>query len=213
MFGLVDKIWGPSPDMTIVGYLMEMAAVAHRASNALSQSKGTDLAGVQALESEGDVLEAKILVILAEAFQLRYFVKRDMEHLARELDSVIDGVQSVAKDIKVCGPLFKDGLPTECMQIVDIVCGMTKTITQLTAMIQTRHIEIAAVMDLVRSLDRAETAADIIRLAFREKIFAEYYPGGNAIAYQEITRLIAHLEEITDRANRVGTMIESIARK
>lgn len=213
MYGLVDKIWGPAPDTTIVEHLVEMASVAHKASNALSSSKGTDLSGVSALESEGDELETKIHVILAEAFQLRFFEKRDVEHLARELDSVIDGMQSVAKDVKVCGALFRDGLPTECVRILDIVCSMTKTLSQLTAMMETRHMDVAKVMEFSHGLDRAESAADRIRLEFREKVFAEYYPNGNAIAYQEITRLIAHLEEITDRANRTGEMILAIARK
>jgi uncharacterized protein Yka (UPF0111/DUF47 family) len=209
----VKRIFGDGPDEKIVAYLVEMASVSHQAAITLSESKGKNLSHVSTLESTSDGLEHGIHVVLAEAFTLRFFEKRDVEHLARELDSVIDGMQSVAKDVTVCGPLFKDGLPSEGVQILDIVCGMTKTLSDLTVMMQTRHMEIAKVMDLAHTLDRAESVADRIRLEFREKVFAEYYPNGNAIAYQEITRLIAHLEEITDRANRTGEMIVSIARK
>src|SRR5258708_113788 len=99
-----------------------MAKTAERAAQALKSSQCKDMRVIVDYEHECDALERRIHELLDATFQLRYFDKRDVEHLASTIDDILDGMRRTTKHVVVFKRFFTAArLPVEDENLLKIV--------------------------------------------------------------------------------------------
>lgn len=211
---LSDKVFGPAPDTRIAACLESQAALAVEGAQVFADSKCRDVDNIVRLERQGDKIELEVHRLIDEAFQLRFFDKRDVEHLTRELDNVLDGIKDVAKHVAVNSRFFKNnGLPDEARRLLEIIKEMVARVETLTKKLESRHMPLNEVNPLVDELDGLESAADAILFTMKSVLLERYYPDGDKFEYDAWQDFYRLLETVTDNANRCGSLILSIARK
>jgi uncharacterized protein Yka (UPF0111/DUF47 family) len=211
---VVDRFFGPTADAEISGWLVEMARTCERAAQALKETRCSDVAAIVACEDEGDVLELRIHALLIKTFQLRYFDKRDVEHLAKALDDILDGMRRTVKLVDLYSEYFVGkAYPSEADELLVIIVDMTQKLVKLTTMIQTRNVNIGEMDRLVDHLDSSESRADALRYEAEKYLLETFRPQGPTFEYLAWRELYLQLESITDNAAHCGSLISEIAKK
>ena len=213
MRSFTDRFFGPTPDTQIASLLVEMAKTGQRAADVLMRSNCKNVDAVIKYEHEGDALERRIHELLDSTFEIRGD-KRDVEHLSRELDDVLDGIRRTAKHVDIYKRYFIDPkLPKEAVEILATIVTMTELLVKLTTMLQTRHADLQQVNTLVDDLDKYETLVDGIRNYAQTALVEKHGPRQEMFEFTAWDKFYYELENITDSAARCGLRILSIARK
>ena len=174
----------------------------------LAAKGGFDEAGVKAmrdLEQEGDTFAHEITDGLNRTF-ITPLDREDIFALAHELDDIVDYINSMTSRMK----LYKLNTPIPEIQqfavlMEDSVDNVCKAVTGLREITRSRRI-----LDYCIEINRLENAADMLKEAAIEKLFATVTDPIQIIKLKEIYEVS---EVILDKCEHVAKIIESIVVK
>ena len=160
------------------------------------------VAAIQALEHEGDEIDAEIAARLERAF-ITPFDREDIHELTSRLDDVVDGIQEVAETFVIYGIVE----PTpEARQLAGIIAGQA---AELLAAL--RQLDKPETMQAhLHSVHKLENEADGLSRAAIGRLFRERMDPLDVIRFRD---LYIALEETIDAAEDAAEVLERIIAK
>ncbi len=160
------------------------------------------VAAIQALEHQGDEIDAEIAARLERAF-ITPFDREDIHELTSRLDDVVDGIQEVAETFVIYGIVE----PTpEARQLAGIIAGQG---AELVAAL--RLLEKPETMQAhLRAVHTLENEADGLSRAAIGRLFRERMDPLDVIRFRD---LYIALEETVDAAEDAAEVLERIIAK
>lgn len=191
-------------------FLERQATVAHKGALALAEFKpGKRIedvqSAVQILEHDGD----KIVHELEEALQKTFVTpidREDLQHLASELDDILDLTNSAAR---ACA-LFGVNEPTgPMMQLMDVLTRSTAELDRALPLLG-KH-DYAGLMETSRTIRGLEKDADAIFRSALSRLFHD--EGVKAKELMRQKEVLENLEHAIDRCERVANTLANLAVK
>ena len=160
------------------------------------------VAAIQALEHQGDEIDAEIARRLERAF-ITPFGREDIHELTSRLDDVVDGIQEVAETFVIYGIVE----PTpEARQLAGIIAGQAAEL--LAALRQLDRPE--TMQAHLHSVHKLENEADGLSRAAIGRLFRERMDPLDVIRFRD---LYIALEETIDAAEDAAEVLERIIAK
>ncbi len=161
------------------------------------------MAEIQALEKQGDQVDAEIAVRLERSF-ITPFDREDIHELTIHLDDVIDGIQASAETFLIYGV----AKPTEeCKQMVGLISGQARQLLEALTRLDKDKKNIAPHLATVHDL---EHQADGLSRAAIGRLFKGDLDPLEVIKLRD---LYLSLEETIDAAEDAAEVIERILAK
>ncbi len=160
------------------------------------------VAAIQALEHQGDEIDAEIAARLERAF-ITPFDREDIHELISRLDDVVDGIQEVAETFVIYGIVE----PTpEARQLAGIIAGQGAEL-----MAALRLLDKPETMQAhLREVHTLENKADGLSRAAIGRLFRERMDPLDVIRFRD---LYIALEETVDAAEDAAEVLERIIAK
>jgi predicted phosphate transport protein (TIGR00153 family) len=160
------------------------------------------VAAIQALEHQGDEIDAEIAARLERAF-ITPFDREDIHELTSRLDDVVDGIQEVAETFVIYGIVE----PTpEARQLAGIIAGQGAEL-----MAALRLLDKPETMQAhLRAVHTLENEADGLSRAAIGRLFRERMDPLDVIRFRD---LYIALEETVDAAEDAAEVLERIIAK
>ena len=160
------------------------------------------VAAIQALEHQGDEIDAEIAARLERAF-ITPFDREDIHELTSRLDDVVDGIQEVAETFVIYGIVE----PTpEARQLAGIIAGQGAEL-----MAALRLLDKPETMQAhLRAVHTLENEADGLSRAAIGRLFRERMDPLDVIRFRD---LYIALEETIDAAEDAAEVLERIIAK
>ncbi len=160
------------------------------------------VAAIQALEHQGDEIDAEIAVRLARAF-ITPFDREDIHELTSRLDDVVDGIQEVAETFVIYGIVE----PTpEARQLAGIIAGQGAELIAALRMLDKPE----KMQAHLREVHTLENKADGLSRAAIGRLFRERMDPLDVIRFRD---LYIALEETIDAAEDAAEVLERIIAK
>jgi uncharacterized protein len=168
-------------------------------------TRGTIIKEIEDLEHQNDQITHEIFVELGRNF-ITPFDREDIHALASALDDVADYIYKAAKMINFykIDPL-EQGIQKFADAILEAVLAVNSAVKELRNLKNTQKI-----IECVIKINQIENQADDIFDMSIEKLFATENDVKELIKKREIYKL---LEEVTDKCEDVGNVVESIVVK
>ena len=160
------------------------------------------VAAIQALEHEGDEIDAEIAKRLERAF-ITPFDREDIHELTSRLDDVVDGIQEVAETFVIYG--IEKPTP-EARQLAGIIAGQGAELLAALRLLDKPETMQAH----LRSVHTLENEADGLSRAAIGRLFRERMDPLDVIRFRD---LYIALEETIDAAEDAAEILERIAAK
>jgi predicted phosphate transport protein (TIGR00153 family) len=160
------------------------------------------VAAIQAMEHQGDEIDAEIAARLERAF-ITPFDREDIHELISRLDDVVDGIQEVAETFVIYGIVE----PTpEARQLAGIIAGQGAEL-----MAALRLLDKPETMQAhLRAVHTLENEADGLSRAAIGRLFRERMDPLDVIRFRD---LYIALEETVDAAEDAAEVLERIIAK
>ena len=160
------------------------------------------VAAIQALEHQGDEIDAEIAKRLERAF-ITPFDREDIHELTSRLDDVVDGIQEVAETFVIYGIVE----PTpEARQLAGIIAGQGAELIAALRMLDKPETMQAH----LREVHTLENKADGLSRAAIGRLFRERMDPLDVIRFRD---LYIALEETIDAAEDAAEVLERIIAK
>ena len=160
------------------------------------------VAAIQALEHQGDEIDAEIAKRLERAF-ITPFDREDIHELTSRLDDVVDGIQEVAETFVIYGIVE----PTpEARQLAGIIAGQGAELVAALRMLDKPETMQAH----LREVHTLENKADGLSRAAIGRLFRERMDPLDVIRFRD---LYIALEETIDAAEDAAEVLERIIAK
>ncbi|MDR3544877.1 MAG: DUF47 family protein [Candidatus Limnocylindrales bacterium] len=160
------------------------------------------VAAIQALEHQGDEIDAEIAARLERAF-ITPFDREDIHELISRLDDVVDGIQEVAETFVIYGIVE----PTpEARQLAGIIAGQGAELIAALRMLDKPETMRAH----LREVHTLENKADGLSRAAIGRLFRERMDPLDVIRFRD---LYIALEETVDAAEDAAEVLERIIAK
>ena len=160
------------------------------------------VAAIQALEHQGDEIDAEIAKRLERAF-ITPFDREDIHELTSRLDDVVDGIQEVAETFVIYGIVE----PTpEARQLAGIIAGQGAELMAALRMLDKPETMQAH----LREVHTLENKADGLSRAAIGRLFRERMDPLDVIRFRD---LYIALEETVDAAEDAAEVLERIIAK
>lgn len=206
------RFFGPSQNDRFAKLLLQLAEQAVACADHFRATGGQDLPGVVDHEHRGDAIVDEIHELLDNAFIMRFDIADSMQ-LTDDLDNVIDGMRKVAIHIDIYKSIVGT-LPPDALELFGIGERMMHGVRALVAMLSEPKLSLAAVREIARTIDEAESEADRLVAAAERRLVEQYLPqSANRLEFIAWDKLYQLLEQVTDEANHCGKLILSLARK
>jgi predicted phosphate transport protein (TIGR00153 family) len=160
------------------------------------------VAAIQALEHEGDQIDAEIAVRLERAF-ITPFDREDIHELISRLDDVVDGIQEVAEMFVIYG--IAEPTP-EARQLAGIIAGQGAELIAALRLLDKPETMQAH----LRAVHTLENEADGLSRAAIGRLFRERMDPLDVIRFRD---LYMALEETIDAAEDAAEVLERIIAK
>ena len=160
------------------------------------------VAAIQALEHQGDEIDAEIAARLERAF-ITPFDREDIHELTSRLDDVVDGIQEVAETFVIYG--IEKPTP-EARQLAGIIAGQAAELLAALRLLDKPETMQAH----LRSVHTLENEADGLSRAAIGRLFRERMDPLDVIRFRD---LYIALEETIDAAEDAAEILERIAAK
>ena len=158
---------------------------------------------IQALEKQGDRIDAEIAARLERSF-ITPFDREDIHELTVHLDDVIDGIQSSAETFLIYG--VKE--PTdEARQMVAIIASQASQLLEVLTKLEKNKKDLGGHLAMIHDL---EHQADGLSRAAIGRLFRE---GNDALEVIKLRGLYLALEETIDAAEDAAEVVERILAK
>ena len=212
IWSAVGRFFGASQNDRFAELLLQLADTAMACAAHFRKTGGLDLAGIIDHEHRGDAIVDDIHELLDNAFIMRFDIA-DCMRLTDDLDNVIDGMRKVAMHIDIYKPVIGE-LQPDALQLFAIGERMMHGVRDLVTMLSEPKLSLARVRETARTIDEAESEADMLVAAAERRLVAQYRPqNANRLEFIAWDKLYQLLEEMTDEANHCGKLILSLARK
>jgi hypothetical protein len=160
------------------------------------------VAAIQALEHQGDEIDAEIAKRLERAF-ITPFDREDIHELTSRLDDVVDGIQEVAETFVIYGI---DEPTPEARQLAGIIAGQGAELVAALRMLDKPETMQAH----LREVHTLENKADGLSRAAIGRLFRERMDPLDVIRFRD---LYIALEETIDAAEDAAEVLERIIAK
>ena len=160
------------------------------------------VAAIQALEHQGDEIDAEIAKRLERAF-ITPFDREDIHELTSRLDDVVDGIQEVAETFVIYGI---DEPTPEARQLAGIIAGQGAELVAALRMLDKPETMQAH----LREVHTLENEADGLSRAAIGRLFRERMDPLDVIRFRD---LYIALEETIDAAEDAAEVLERIIAK
>ena len=160
------------------------------------------VAAIQALEHQGDEIDAEIAKRLERAF-ITPFDREDIHELTSRLDDVVDGIQEVAETFVIYGIVE----PTpEARQLAGIIAGQGAELVAALRLLDKPE----TMQSHLREVHTLENKADGLSRAAIGRLFRERMDPLDVIRFRD---LYIALEETIDAAEDAAEVLERIIAK
>lgn len=156
------------------------------------------------LEQKGDQLTHELIILLNRLF-VTPLEREDILQLAQRLDDVVDGIEAVASRMAIYGLTREDGYVLEFSRIIE---GQARQIAA--AMDNLDGRQLARLRDHSVEINALENQGDETLRAALEHLFRH---GQDAIRIIQLKEIYETLEVVTDRAEDVADVLESVVLK
>ena len=160
------------------------------------------VAAIQALEHQGDEIDAEIAKRLERAF-ITPFDREDIHELTSRLDDVVDGIQEVAETFVIYGI---DEPTPEARQLAGIIAGQGAELVAALRLLDKPE----TMQSHLREVHTLENKADGLSRAAIGRLFRERMDPLDVIRFRD---LYIALEETIDAAEDAAEVLERIIAK
>ena len=160
------------------------------------------VAAIQALEHQGDEIDAEIAKRLERAF-ITPFDREDIHELTSRLDDVVDGIQEVAETFVIYGI---DEPTPEARQLAGIIAGQGAELVAALRLLDKPE----TMQSHLREVHTLENKADGLSRAAIGRLFRERMDPLDVIRFRD---LYIALEETVDAAEDAAEVLERIIAK
>ena len=207
-----SRFFGSAHNDRYATLLIQLAETGVECAAHFRATDGQDLPGIVALERKADKFVDELHELLDNSFIMRFDIP-DAMRLTDEVDNVIDRMRHAASHIDTYKPILGTLRP-EAKELIVAGERTMHALRDLIALIAEPKMQMTRVRELQKSINEAESEADLIINRAERKLVTEYMsPNASHIEYIAWDKLYQLLEEMTDDAKRCGKLILSLARK